>query len=322
LDRLATVKVVEHLANATRPLVSVEIIPPRRGGSVQRIYDAVESLMPYEPPFIDITSHAAETVWDEVPGGTFRRRVTRKAPGTFGLCAAIKYRFDIDPVPHVLCNGFTREETEDALIELNYLGIENVLAIRGDAERRDPPAGRSVNANALELVGQIASMNRGRYLEELEESTPTDFSIGVACYPEKHEEAPNLERDIAFLVEKQRAGAEYAVTQLFYDNEHFFRFVKAARDQGVTIPIVPGLKILTRRSHVTNVPKHFNVSVPEALVTEVADVADDGVAEVGIRWALDQTMQLFEHGVPSAHFYVMQDTTALVSMLERLRPQL
>src|ERR671910_1132213 len=212
-------KGIEHLANATRPLVSVEITPPRRGRNVQRIYEAVSSLLPYEPPFIDITSHAAETVWDEVPGGTFRKRVTRKAPGTFGLCAAIKYRFDIDPVPHVLCNGFTREETEDALIELNYLGIENVLAIRGDGQARIPGEGRSANPNALELVGQIASMNGGEYLEDLEEATPTDFCIGVACYPEKHEEAPNLERDIAFLLEKQRAGAEYAVTQLFYDNE-------------------------------------------------------------------------------------------------------
>ena len=315
-------KVIEHLANATRPLVSVEIIPPRRGGSVQRIYDAVESLMPYEPPFIDITSHAAETVWDEVPGGTYRRRVTRKAPGTFGLCAAIKYRFDVDPVPHVLCHGFTREETEDSLIELNYLGIENVLAIRGDGERRDPPEGRSANANALELVGQIAAMNRGEYLEELEEATPTTFSIGVACYPERHEEAPNLERDIAVLLEKQRAGADYAVTQLFYDNEAYFAFVKAARNQGVTIPIVPGLKLLTRRSHVTSIPRTFNVSVPESLVGEVAAVSDERVADVGIEWARQQTVQLFERGVPSAHFYVMQDTAPLVRLLELLKPEL
>src|SRR5918995_3939124 len=315
-------KGIEHLANATRPLVSVEIIPPRRGRNVQRIYEAVESLLPYEPPFIDITSHAGETVWDEVPGGTFRRRVTRKAPGTFGLCAAIKYRFDIDPVPHVLCNGFTREETEDALIELNYLGIENVLAIRGDGERRDPPEGRSANANALELVAQISAMNRGEYLEDLEVATPTDFSIGVACYPEKHEEAPNLERDIAVLLEKQRAGADYAVTQLFFDNEAYFAFVKAARNQGVTIPIVPGLKLLTRRSHVTSIPRTFNVSVPESLVGEVAAVSDERVADVGIEWARQQTVQLFERGVPSAHFYVMQDTGPLVRLLELLKPEL
>jgi methylenetetrahydrofolate reductase (NADPH) len=316
------VKVIEHLERATRPLISVEIIPPRRGRNVQRIYEAVESLIPYDPPFIDITSHAAETVWEETPDGTWKRRVTRKAPGTFGLCASIKYRFDIDPVPHVLCHGFTREETEDALIELNYLGIENVLAIRGDADRRDPPEGRSANANALELVGQIAAMNRGEYLEELEEATPTDFSIGVACYPEKHEEAPNLERDIAFLLEKQRAGAEYAVTQLFYDNEAFFGFVKAARNQGVTIPIIPGLKLLTRRSHVTSIPRAFNVSVPEALVAEVATVPDERVADVGIEWARRKTLQLFDHGVQSVHFYVMQDTGPLVSLLELLAPDL
>jgi methylenetetrahydrofolate reductase (NADPH) len=316
------VKVIEHLANATRPLISVEIIPPRRGRNVQRIYDAVESLMPYEPPFIDITSHAAETVWDETADGTWRRRVTRKAPGTFGLCAAMKHRFDVDPVPHVLCNGFTREETEDSLIELHYLGIENVLAIRGDGERREPGEGRSANANALELVEQIAAMNRGEYLEELEEATPTDFCIGVACYPEKHEEAPNLERDIAFLVEKQRAGAEYAVTQLFYENEAYFSFVKAARNQGVTIPIVPGLKLLTRRSHVTSIPRTFNVSVPEPLVEEVASVADEQVPDVGIEWARRQTLQLFERGVPSAHFYVMQDTGPLVRLLELLKPEL
>jgi methylenetetrahydrofolate reductase (NADPH) len=316
------VKVTEHLANATDPFVSVEIIPPRRGANVQRIYEAVSSLMPYEPPFIDITSHAAETVWDEVPGGTYRRRVTRKAPGTFGLCAAIKYRFDVDPVPHVLCNGFTREETEDSLIELNYLGIENVLAIRGDGERRVPPDGRSANESGLELVGQVAAMNRGEYLEELVESTPTDFCIGVAAYPEKHEEAPNLERDIGVLLEKQRAGAEYAVTQLFYDNEVFFRFIKSCRDQGVTIPIIPGLKILTRRTHVTSIPRTFNVAVPEALVAEVASVGDDEVAGVGIRWAYEQTLQLFEQGVPSAHFYVMQDTGPLVSLMEKLKKSL
>jgi methylenetetrahydrofolate reductase (NADPH) len=316
------VKVIEHLEGATRPLVSVEIIPPRRGRNVQRIYDAVESLMSYEPPFIDITSHAAETVWDETLDGTWRRRVTRKAPGTFGLCAAIKHRYGVDPVPHVLCNGFTREETEDALIELHYLGIENVLAIRGDGERRAAPEHRSANVNALELVGQIAAMNRGAYLEELEEATPTDFCIGVAAYPEKHAEAPNLERDIAVLVEKQRAGAEYAVTQLFYDNEAYVAFVKAARNQGVTIPIVPGLKLLTRRSHVISIPRAFNVSVPEALVAEVAGVSDERVPDVGIEWARRQTLQLFELGVPSAHFYVMQDTAPLVRLLELLKSDL
>lgn len=312
-------KVVEHLANATRPLVSVEIIPPRRGGDVQRIYDAVRSIMPFDPPFIDITSHAAEAVWDELPDGTWRRRVTRKAPGTFGLCAAIKYRFNVDPVPHVLCNGFTREETEDALIELNYLGIENVLVIRGDAEPRPPTEGRTANESGLDLVRQMTAMNRGVYLEELLESTPTDFCVGVAAYPEKHIEAPNLDWDIGVLLEKQKAGAHYAVTQIFYDNELYFRFLKACRDRDVTIPIVPGLKILTRREQLQVVPKFFGVTVPERLVEEIVASPPEQVVDVGVRWALEQTRELFDRGVPSVHFYVMQNTRPFVAMMELLQ---
>jgi methylenetetrahydrofolate reductase (NADPH) len=315
-------KVVEHLANATRPLVSVEIIPPRRGGDVRRIYEAVGSIMPFDPPFIDITSHAAEAVWDELPDGTWRRRVTRKAPGTFGLCAAIKYRFNVDPVPHVLANGFTREETEDALIELHYLGIENVLVIRGDGEPREPTDGRSVNESGLDLVRQVSAMNRGGYLEQLLESTPTDFCIGVAAYPEKHVEAPNMEWDINVLLDKQKAGADYAVTQIFYDNEAYFRFVKACRDRGVTIPIVPGIKIVTRAQQLRLIPKTFGATVPERLVEEVVAAPPDEVERVGIRWALDQTRGLFERGVPSVHFYVMQNTGPLVALMEQLQPDL
>ncbi|MGZ8592333.1 MAG: methylenetetrahydrofolate reductase [Actinomycetota bacterium] len=311
-------KVVEHLANATRPLVSVEIIPPRRGRDVRRIYEAVESLMPFDPPFIDITSHAGEAIWDELPDGTFRRRVTRKAPGTFGLCAAIKHRFDVDPVPHVLCNGFTREETEDALIELNYLGIENVLVIRGDGEARVPPDGRSANETGVDLVKQVSAMNRGVYLEELLESTPTAFCIGVAAYPEKHVEAPNIEWDIGVLLDKQRAGADYAVTQIFYETEAYFRFVATCRERGVTIPIVPGLKIVTRAEQLRLIPKTFGASVPERLVAEVLASPADRVVDVGVRWALDQTRELFARGVPSVHFYIMQNTAPLVSLMEQL----
>jgi methylenetetrahydrofolate reductase (NADPH) len=311
-------KVVEHLANATRPLVSVEIIPPRRGGDVQRIYDAVASIMPFDPPFIDITSHAAEAVWVELPDGTWRRRVTRKAPGTFGLCAAIKHRFHVDPVPHVLCNGFTREETEDSLIELHYLGIENVLAIRGDGAPRIPTDGRSANESGLDLVRQVSDMNRGTYLEELVESTPTDFCIGVAAYPEKHVEAPNIEWDIQVLLDKQKAGADYAVTQIFYENDAYFRFLKACRDRGVTIPIIPGLKIVTRQKQIGLIPKTFGATVPEALVDEVMATPDERVVDVGIEWALEQTRLLLDRGVPSVHFYVMQNTAPLVRLMERL----
>jgi len=316
------VRVIDHLANAARPLVSVEVIPPRRGGDVQRIFDAVGSVMPFDPPFVDITSHAAETVWQETPDGTWRRRTTRKAPGTFGLCAAIKQRFGVDPVPHVLCNGFTREETEDALIELHYLGIENVLAIRGDGDRREPEGGRSVNVNALELVEQVASMNRGTYLEDLVEATPTDFCIGVAAYPEKHPEAPNLDWDVDVLRRKQQAGADYAVTQLFFDNEAYFAFVKTARDAGVTIPIIPGLKILTRPAQVAIVPKYFGVDVPRPLADALAAASPDDALAVGVDWAYRQTVQLIEGGVPSVHFYVMQDTRPFVAMMGRLSKNL
>lgn len=314
-------QVVEHLAAARRPLVSVELIPPRRGGDVRRIHEAVESILPYEPPFIDITSHAAEAVWEQGSDGSWRRRVTRKAPGTFGLCAAIKYRYGIDPVPHILCNGFTREETEDALIELHYLGIENVLAIRGDGQPREPAGGRTVNATALDLVRQIAAMNRGEYLEELEGASPTSFCVGVAAYPEKHVEAPNLEWDVDVLLEKQRAGAAYAVTQLFYDNDVYVRFVETARARGVTLPIVPGLKILTSATQVHRVPSTFGVDVPPALADEITASPDHAV-EIGVRWAAEQTLGLFAHGAPGVHVYVMLNTAPFVMMMERLRPQL
>jgi methylenetetrahydrofolate reductase (NADPH) len=218
----------------------------------------------------------------------------------------------------VLCNGFTREETEDALIELNYLGIENVLAIRGDGEPRLPTEGRSVNDSGLDLVRQISDMNRGVYLEELLESTPTDFCIGVAAYPERHVEAPNAEWDVQVLLDKQRAGAGYAVTQIFYDNEVYFRFLKACRDRGVTIPIVPGLKIVTRATQLHLIPKTFGATVPESLTDEVVASPPERVVDVGIEWALTQTRGLFERGVPSVHFYVMQNTAPLVTLMERL----
>ena len=311
-------KVTEHLASAREPMVSVEIIPPRRGRDVRRIFAAVESVMAFRPPFVDITSHAAEARWEQLPDGDWRRRVTRKAPGTFGLCAAIKHRFGVDPVPHLLCNGFTKEETEDALIELHYLGIENVLAIRGDSEPREPAGSRSTNASALDLVRQIADMNAGRYLEEIEEASRTEFCVGVAAYPEKHVEAPNLDWDIDVLVEKQRAGADYAVTQLFYDNDVYLRFLKTARERGVTMPIIPGLKILTTTEQVRRVPAAFGVDVPPALADEMAATGDHA-REIGIRWTLEQVRGLFDHGVDSVHLYVMQDVRPFIELMKGLR---
>lgn len=315
-------KVTEHLDRATNPLVSVEIIPPKRGADFHKIQEAIESTLPFQPPFIDVTSHSAEVMWEEMPDGTYKKRVKRKSPGTFGLCAAIKYKYGIDPVPHILCRGFTREETEDALIELNYLGVENLLLIRGDAKYDKPiREGRSANHYAMDLVKQVNAMNHGQYLDDLIDAHPTDFCLGVAAYPEKHFEAPNLNFDIDILKQKQDAGAHYAVTQLFYDNQVYFDFVEKARAAGVTIPILPGLKILTSYQHLTSIPKVFMINFPEELVDRLLLVKDDPrkVRQVGIEWALKQSVELLEYGTKNLHYYIMQNTSPFVELMEMLR---
>jgi len=314
-------KVTEHLERATRPLVSVEIIPPRRGGSLQTLNTAIESILPFDPPFIDITSHSAEVMWEEQADGSYRRKVIRKSPGTFGLCAAIKYKFNIDPVPHLLCAGFTCEETEDALIELNYLGVENLLLIRGDQKYKKPiDEWRSVNRNALELVGQVNNMNHGRYLGDLIDAETTHFCIGVAAYPEKHAESPNLGFDIELLKQKQDAGAHYAVTQLFYNNDVYWNFVSKAREAGVTIPILPGLKILTRADHIWKLPGIFHTEIPIELTERVrACKTDKEVMDVGIEWAYQQALGLIEGGAPAIHLYIMQYTRPFLLLMERLK---
>ncbi|MDX1418478.1 MAG: methylenetetrahydrofolate reductase [NAD(P)H] [Rubricoccaceae bacterium] len=315
-------KVVEHYERAGEPLISYEIIPPRRGGSVEEILDIVEALLPFEPPFIDVTSHAAEVYYEELPDGTVRRHTKRKRPGTIGLCAALQHRYGIDAVPHLLCRGFTREETEDALIELHYLGIRNVLVVRGDdlgyhkPERPD----RSRNTYACDLVAQVVDMNRGRFLEDLLEARPTDFCIGVGGYPEKHEEAPNPTWDVLNLKRKVDAGADYVVTQMFFDNRHYFDFVERCREVGITVPIVPGLKILTRRSHLHSLPRTFHCEIPEALAAEVeAAKADADVAAVGEAWAVQQAQALMEAGVPGIHFYIMSTAEHVCRVVEPLR---
>lgn len=317
-------KVTEHLERAANPIVSVEIIPPRRGRNVGKLYEAIESVMQYEPPFIDITSHAADVMWEKRPDGSYKRRVKRKSPGTFGLCAAIKYKFDVDPVPHILCHGFSREETEDALIELNYLGVENVLAIRGDVKYEKPPReDRSVNAYACDLVSQIHDLNKGRYLDEMEDAFPMNFCVGVSAYPEKHFEAPSLGYDISKLKLKQDCGADYAVTQLFYDNRCYFDFVQQARAAGVTIPITPGLKILTKKRHLQSIPPTFFVNFPEELVERVSNAKDDKeVFDIGVQHTYQQSLELLEAGVKNLHFYVMQNTKPYLALMDKLKKHL
>ncbi|MCS6905895.1 MAG: methylenetetrahydrofolate reductase [Bacteroidia bacterium] len=314
-------KVIEHIANAKKPLISLEIIPPKRGGNILQIYKAIESILPYAPPFINVTSHSAEVMWEEMKDGTFRRIVKRKSPGTFGLCAAIKYKYNIDPVPHLLCAGFTREETEDALIELNYLGVENLLAIRGDIKYEKPiPDGRSVNRYALDLVKQITDMNNGKYLDDLIDVQPTDFCVGVAAYPEKHFESPNLAFDIDVLKKKQDAGAHYAICQMFFNNAHYYNYVQRARKAGITIPIIPGLKIITSKSQVMRLPKAFHIEIPEELVNAILNASSDKEAkEIGIQWAYKQAVDLLENGVNILHFYIMQNTETFLEVINRLK---
>jgi len=312
-------RVTEHLDRATGTLFSYEIIPPQRGGSVRDIIDVVEQIAPLRPPFVDVTSHAAEATYEELPNGTIRRRVQKKRPGTLSICGIIQNRWGIDTVPHLLCAGFTREETEDAVIELNFLGITNVLAIRGDVPnwvaRPDPH--RTRNRTAADLVAQLADLRRGRYLEELQNSEPIDMCVGVGGYPEKHCEAPNLKTDIQRLKEKVDAGADYVVSQLFFDNRLFFAFEQRCREAGITVPIIPGLKLLEHERQLTTLPRHFHVTVPEALADEVT-ASPRHAAEIGARWARDQVAGLIAHGVPCLHFYVMNDARPVLDVIRDL----
>ncbi|NNF05823.1 MAG: methylenetetrahydrofolate reductase [NAD(P)H] [Candidatus Eisenbacteria bacterium] len=313
-------KVTEHLDRAKRPLISYEIIPPVRGGKVQRLLDVVEALLPYEPPFIDITSHAAQVVYEE-SGEGIRRRVTRKRPGTLGVCALLQNKYNIDAVPHVLCRGFTREETEDFLIELNYLGIDNVLAVQGDDSGYEKPLrdGRSANRYASDLVSQIRDMNAARYLsEDLADAEASDFCVGVGGYPEKHFECPNIEEEIRVALRKVEAGADYIVTQMFFDNSYYHEYVARCREAGITIPIIPGLKILTSKAQVASLPRNFFLEIPSELTDEVAAADPKHVMEIGVNWARKQAEDLLNHNVPSLHFYIMQRSKAIRSLLEQL----
>lgn len=315
-------RVVDHLLSAKNPTFSLEIIPPKRGRNIRKLYEAVESVLPYHPPFIDVTSHAAEVIWEEMPDGTYKKKVKRKSPGTFGLCAAIKYKYNLEPVPHILCGGFTREETEDALIELNYLGIENILAIRGDKQNTRPiPQDRSVNNYAIDLVNQINDMNEGSYLDnELVDAAKTDFCIGVSCYPEKHFEAPNLDFELEILKRKEDAGAHYAVSQMFFDSQAFIDFVKKARAYGITMPIIPGMKIMTTPKHLTVLPSIFHIDIPQELTERMlaAKERKDQI-QVGIDWAMKQSIELIEAGFPFLHFYVMQNTKPFLKLMEQMK---
>ena len=313
-------KVIEHLERAKSPLISFEIVPLPRGGDIRLLFNIIDELIKFRPPFIDVTSHAAEVYYEETKDG-IKKKTKRKKPGTIGISVAIKNKYNIDTVPHILCTGFTREETEDALIELNYLGIENVLAVRGDEKGNSKPIpkDKTVNHFAYDLVKQVVDMNHGKYLDEdLLDATPTDFCIGVGGYPEKHFESPNMKTDLSNLKKKVEAGGDYIVSQMFYNNPSYFKFVEDCRKAGIEKPIIPGLKVLSTRKHLTNIPKNFFVEIPEELANEVEEAKDEHVSDIGVEWALKQCEQLLNNGAPSIHFYIMQNIKPIQKLLTKL----
>lgn len=316
----AVMKVTEHLDRANNPLFSYEIVPPPRGRSVKDIIDIVEALMPLNPPWIDVTAHASAAYYNEREDGSIERKIYKKRPGTIGICGIIQNRFRIDTVAHLLSLGFSREETEDALLELNFLGIHNVLALRGDGPnyKKEMHKSRTQNNYASELVEQVRDMNNGIFLDNIEGGSTFDFCIGVAGYPEKHFEAPNLKLDIANLKKKVDAGADYVVTQMFFDNKHYFEFVRLAREAGITIPIIPGIKVLKNTTQLVSIPKNFYIDFPDELVESVTKDPKNVVA-IGKEWATKQVEGLLAGGVQGVHFYIMNDTNTIVDIVKKFQ---
>jgi methylenetetrahydrofolate reductase (NADPH) len=303
-------KITEHINNANgKTLFSFELLPPIKGQSMQGIYNAIDPLMEFNPPFIDVTSSREDLVYKELPNGLLEKVTYRRRPGTVAVCAAIMNKYKVDAVPHLLCGGFTKEETEYALIDLQFLGIDNVLVLRGDARKTDSgfiptPGG---HCYATDLLEQVTNMNNGIYLHEYQDSSyKTDFCIGVAAYPEKHFEAPNLKTDFKYLKKKVEGGAQFIVTQMFFDNSKYKDFVNQCRAEGINIPIIPGLKPLTTAKQLINLPKIFHIDIPEDLCDAVhACKTDKDVKEVGIEWMINQCKELVEFGAPVLHFYTM-----------------
>jgi methylenetetrahydrofolate reductase (NADPH) len=302
-------KVTEHLKNAKSTLFSAEILPPLKGKSIQSIWDILDPIMEFKPSFIDVTYHREEYVYKKRENGLLEKFSIRKRPGTVGICSAIMNKYKVDTVPHIICGGFSKEETENALIDLSFLGINNLLLLRGDAIKTEPNFMPDPNGHhyALDLVKQAVDMNHGIYFDdELKEVSSSDFCIGVAGYPEKHFEAPSMKSDLKYLKAKVDAGAEYIVTQMFFDNQRYFDFVKHCRDAGVTVPIIPGLKAISTKKQSTNLPKTFHIDLPDDLLDEVEKCkTDKDVKEVGIQWCIQQCKELVKFGVPCLHIYTM-----------------
>lgn len=302
-------KVTEHINNSKSTIFSFEILPPLKGQNIQSIFDNIDPLMEFKPPFIDVTYHREEYVYKELADGLLKKQVVKKRPGTVGICAAIQNKYQVDAVPHILCGGFTKEDTENFLIDLNFLGIDNVVALRGDAVKTETyfKPEKDGHQYASELVAQIQDLNNGMYLDdEIQNTTTTDFCIGVAGYPEKHMEAPSLDSDLHFLKKKIAKGASYIVTQMFFDNEKYFKFVDRCRAEGINVPIIPGLKPIATKKQLNLIPHRFHVDLPDALVKAVVKCKDNkAVRQVGIEWCIQQSKELATKNVPILHYYSM-----------------
>ncbi|HLZ89761.1 MAG TPA: methylenetetrahydrofolate reductase [Puia sp.] len=302
-------KVIDHIRNGKDTLVSFEILPPLKGKTISSIYEHLDPLMEFKPSFINVTYHRSETMFKKKTDGTFEKVEVRKRPGTVGICAAIMNHYKVDAVPHLICGGFAKRETEDALIDLHFLGIDNVLVLRGDAAKNESSFEPEPDGHryAIDLLKQVACLNNGVYLEEdIKNGGKTNFCIGIAGYPEKHFEAPNLETDLMYLKAKVDAGAEYITTQMFFDNQKYFEFVKTLRDRDITIPVIPGLKPITTKKQLSMLPKVFHVDLPTDLSSAILQCKTDAeVEQVGTEWLIQQSRELKKAGVPVLHYYTL-----------------
>lgn len=315
-------KVTEHISRAKEPIISLEILPPAKGKGIDSIFKVLDSFVEFKPSFINVTYHRAEQVFKKREDGSFERVEIRKRPGTVGICAAIMHRYNIDAVPHIICGGFSKEETENALIDLHYLGVSNVLALRGDAAANEKFFTAHPNGHryAEELVKQVMDLNKGRYQEsDIIDGLKSDFCVGVAGYPEKHIEAPNIDTDIYFLKRKIDLGAEYVTTQMFFDNSHYYNYVQKCRENGVMVPIIPGLKPITTKRQLSVLPSVFNVDIPLELTKEMLAAKTDAACEqVGEEWLLAQCKDLLKQKVPILHFYTLGKPHVISNVLKKL----
>lgn len=315
-------KVIDHINQSKGTLISFEVLPPLKGRNITSLYQHLDPLMEFNPSFINVTYHRSEHIFKKKTDGTFEKVEVRKRPGTVGICAAIMNHYKIDAVPHLICGGFTQRETEDALIDLNFLGIDNVLVLRGDATKNETSFEPEANGNryAIDLLKQVDRLNNGIYLEEdIRDGFRTHFCMGVAGYPEKHFEAPNMEADINYLKAKVDAGAEYILTQMFFDNTKYFEFVDKCRANGINVPIIPGLKPITNKKQLTVIPRVFHVDLPTDLLSEMNKTKNDEDTErVGKEWLVQQSKELMQAGVPVLHYYTLGKPLVIYDVVRQI----